>query len=166
MRFSIHTESSIVDWLDNCPQHSTKASVKSKRACMGLCKTNVVILLVCKNYSASWNTKFTFKQTDTHTNNKGTHLLQRHWGSTVVSERPTEARKAKGQASSIMNAAMSRRMGNSVTVINAICKRLRKREKGKKLNTSSNTLLSVIWIMAPLQSQLTLLYAILSNRWH
>lgn len=52
----------------------------------------------------------------------------------MVSERPTEARKAKGQASSIMNAAMSSRMGNSVTVINAICKRLRKREKGKGLN--------------------------------
>lgn len=58
-----------------------------------------------------------------------THLLQRHWGSTVVSERPTEARKAKGQASSIMNAAMSRRMGNSVTVINAICKRKREMVK-------------------------------------
>lgn len=50
-----------------------------------------------------------------------THLLQRHCGSTVVSERPTEAKKAKGQASSIMNAAMKRRMGNSVTVISAIC---------------------------------------------
>lgn len=55
-----------------------------------------------------------------HRVQQSTHLLQRHWGSTAVSERPTEARKAKGQASSIMNAAMSRRMGNSVTVINAI----------------------------------------------
>lgn len=51
---------------------------------------------------------------------KGAYLLQRHWGSTVVSERPTVARKAKGQASSIMKAAMNRRMGNSVTVIKAI----------------------------------------------
>lgn len=51
-----------------------------------------------------------------------THLLQRHWGSTLASERPTVAKKAKGQASSIINAAMSRRMGNRVTVINAICK--------------------------------------------
>lgn len=52
---------------------------------------------------------------------ENTYLLQKHCGSTVVSERPTEARKAKGQASSIMNAAMKRRMGNSVTVISAIC---------------------------------------------
>lgn len=46
----------------------------------------------------------------------------------MVSERPTEAMKAKGQASNIMNAAMSRRMGNSVTVINAICE-IEKKQK-------------------------------------
>lgn len=65
-----------------------------------------------------WGVKFHARTSCTY--RKGTYLLQRHWGSTVVSERPTVARKAKGQASSIMKAAMNRRMGNSVTVIKAI----------------------------------------------
>lgn len=77
---------------------------------------------------------------------KNTHLLQRHWGSTVVSERPTEAMKAKGQASNIMNAAMSRRMGNSVTVINAICET----EKKQKVQLFS-ILLQFLFVKGRLQ---------------
>lgn len=86
---------------------------------------------------------------------QGTHLLQRHWGSTVVSERPTEARKAKGQASSIMNAAMSRRMGNNVTVINAICKRLKKAGKELKKEIRLNTVILILCDLTIIQMWLS-----------
>lgn len=44
-----------------------------------------------------------------------------------------------------MKAAMSRRMGNSVTVINAICKTLRKREKKRVKETDPTNKCFVIF---------------------
>lgn len=50
-----------------------------------------------------------------------THLLHQHWGSMTNSERPKEAVKAKGHASSMKKDTSSSRTGNTVTDMSPIC---------------------------------------------
>lgn len=52
-----------------------------------------------------------------------THLLHHDWGSTVNSERPRAATKAKGHASSMKKNISSSRTGNTVKDIRPICRK-------------------------------------------
>lgn len=77
----------------------------------------------------------------------GTHLLHHDWGSMANSERPREATKAKGHASSMKKNISSSRTGNTVTDIRPICGRRRRSggREGRVFNRSYALVTANTW---------------------
>ncbi len=71
----------------------------------------------------------TLSHTHTHTSIHRTHLLHHDCGSITNSERPSEAVKAKGHASSMRKDTSSSRTGNTVTDISPIWREAEKRDR-------------------------------------